>query len=76
MRRLLRYALRQWKLYLTSAVFLVLGVYLAALGPKLIQKIRYFIRDGRLEYEPCGEKIAVKGFHPRRRGEAKGGYQE
>lgn len=39
MRRLLRYALRQWKLYLTSAVFLVLGVYLAALGPKFIQKI-------------------------------------
>ncbi len=39
MRRILRYALRQWKLYLTSAVFLVLGVYLAALGPKFIQRI-------------------------------------
>ena len=44
--------------------------------PKLIQKIRYFIRDGRLEYEPCGDKTGVKGFHPRRRGEAKGGCQE
>ncbi|MGP1507488.1 MAG: ABC transporter ATP-binding protein [Sphaerochaeta sp.] len=39
MRRLLGYARKQWKLYLTSAVFLVIGVYLSALGPKYIKKI-------------------------------------
>ena len=39
MRRLLRYARKQWKLYLTSMVFLVIGVYLNALGPKYIKEI-------------------------------------
>ena len=39
MRRLLRYARRQWKLYLTSIVFLVIGVYLNALGPRYIKDI-------------------------------------
>ena len=39
MRRLLKYARKQWKLYLTSAVFLILGVYLSALGPKYIKEI-------------------------------------
>ena len=39
MRRLLKYARRQWKLYLTSIVFLVIGVYLSALGPKYIKEI-------------------------------------
>ena len=39
MRRLLKYARRQWKLYLTSIIFLVIGVYLNALGPKFIRDI-------------------------------------
>lgn len=39
MRRLIRYALEQWKLYLVSAVALIVGVYCSALGPKYIQKI-------------------------------------
>ncbi len=39
MRRLLKYARRQWKLYLTSIIFLVIGVYLNALGPKYIKEI-------------------------------------
>lgn len=39
MRRLLKYAVKQWKLYLTSAICLVIGVYFTALGPKYIQKI-------------------------------------
>ena len=39
MRRLLKYARRQWKLYLTSIIFLVIGVYLNALGPKFIKDI-------------------------------------
>ena len=39
MRRLLRYARKQWKLYLTSMLFLVIGVYLNALGPKYIRDI-------------------------------------
>ena len=39
MRRLLRYARKQWKLYLTSILFLVIGVYLNALGPKYIRDI-------------------------------------
>ncbi len=39
MRRLFRYARKQWKLYLTSIVFLVIGVYLSAMGPKYIKQI-------------------------------------
>ncbi|MBR5098588.1 MAG: ABC transporter ATP-binding protein [Spirochaetales bacterium] len=39
MRRLLKYARKQWKLYLTSIIFLVIGVYLNALGPKYIRDI-------------------------------------
>jgi len=39
MRRLLKYARRQWKLYLTSAVFMFVGIYFTALGPRYIQKI-------------------------------------
>ncbi|MBO4409351.1 MAG: ABC transporter ATP-binding protein [Spirochaetales bacterium] len=39
MRRLFKYARRHWKLYLTSAVFLVLGVYLNAMGPRYIKEI-------------------------------------
>ena len=39
MRRLLKYARKQWKLYLTSIVFLVVGIYLNALGPKFIKEI-------------------------------------
>ena len=39
MRRLFKYARKQWKLYLTSAVFLIIGVYLSALGPKYIKEI-------------------------------------
>ena len=39
MHRLLKYARRQWKLYLTSIIFLVIGVYLNALGPKFIRDI-------------------------------------
>lgn len=39
MRRLFKYARKQWKLYLTAAVFLVIGVYLSALGPRYIKEI-------------------------------------
>jgi len=39
MRRLLKYAVRQWKLYLASGIALVAGVYFSALGPKYIQEI-------------------------------------
>ena len=39
MRRILKYALRNWKLYLTSAVFTIFGVFFVASGPKYIQKI-------------------------------------
>ena len=44
--------------------------------PKLVQKVRYYVEDGELKYEPCGESKRVKGFKPRRRGEAKGGWLE
>ena len=39
MRRILKYARRHWKLYLTSAIFTFFGIFFAALGPQYIQKI-------------------------------------
>lgn len=39
MRRIFKYAARQWKLYLTSAIGLVAGVYFSAMGPQYIQRI-------------------------------------
>ena len=39
MKRLLKYALKQWKLYLISSVCLILGDITTALGPQYIQKI-------------------------------------
>ena len=45
-------------------------------NPTLVQKVRYYVEDGELKYEPCGESKRVKGFKPRRRGEAKGGWFE
>ena len=39
MRRIIKYAIKQWKLYLVSVVTLVAGVYFSALGPEYIQKI-------------------------------------
>ena len=39
MRRILKYARKHWKLYLTSAVFTFLGIFFSALGPQYIQKI-------------------------------------
>ena len=39
MRRILKYARKHWKLYLTSAIFTFFGIFFAALGPQYIQKI-------------------------------------
>lgn len=39
MRRLLKYALKQWKLYVTSITFMIVGTFLTAMGPRYIQKI-------------------------------------
>ncbi len=39
MRRILKYAVKQWKLYLIAVITLIAGVYFSALGPKYIQKI-------------------------------------
>ena len=39
MRRIFKYAIRQWKLYLAAIITLVAGVYFSALGPKYIQEI-------------------------------------
>lgn len=39
MRRIFKYAARQWKLYLTSGIALIVGVYFSAMGPKYIQRI-------------------------------------
>ena len=44
--------------------------------PTLVQRVRYYVEDGELMYEPCGESKRVKGFNPRRRGEGKGGWLE
>jgi len=39
MRRIIKYARKHWKLYLTSAIFTFFGIFFAALGPQYIQKI-------------------------------------
>ncbi len=39
MRRIFRYAVKQWKLYIVAVITLIAGVYFSALGPKYIQKI-------------------------------------
>ena len=39
MRRILKYARKHWKQYLTSAIFTFFGIFFAALGPQYIQKI-------------------------------------
>ena len=44
--------------------------------PTLVQKIRYYVEDGELKYEPFGVETRVKGFTPRRRGEDKTGWMQ
>lgn len=39
MKRVLKYALKQWRLYLITGVSLVAGVLLSAVGPRYIQRI-------------------------------------
>lgn len=39
MKRVLYYAKKQWKLYLLTALLMVINVYLASLGPKIVQII-------------------------------------
>ena len=43
--------------------------------PTRIRKVRYYVENGELRYEPCGEEVSVKGFVPRRRGESVTGWQ-
>ena len=45
-------------------------------NPTLVQKVRYYVEGGELKYEPCDGSKRVKGFKPRRRGEARGGWLE